>query len=320
MSNLLSSERCSISINFDGLGIVDFIGVSRAASGTAIAVPQLKIQLDAGNNVYNFHPDSVFVTHGHADHSFRLTHFVSRSKPPNFFMPRQMKSLAETYLLASQSLSNGAPLCFENYEVNHVSHGLSPGDEIKNISKNKSLKAMAIQCDHAATPCLGYAFYLEQKKLLPSLAGVDKKVIAEMAKSGNAVTEVIRKPLFMFLGDTTASVFDSSCNLNSAEKYIQEGWRVVFVECSFIDDEDYDNAVRTGHMHWQDLRPVVEMHPDVTFMLMHFSRRYSKSKVDDFFAEEGLPNVRLFIAPDCADDLSIFDVPNINSNVKESVV
>lgn len=314
MSNLLASGRCTISFNFEGVGDVDFIGVSRAASGTSIAVPQLKIQLDAGSTVLNYHPDSVFVTHGHADHSFRLTHFVSRSKPPNFFMPTQMKALAETYLLASQSLSNGSPLCFEHYEVNHVSHGLHPGDEIGNITKNKNLKAIAIECDHAATPCLGYAFYLEQKKLLPSLEGVEKSIIAKMAKSGEPVTELVRKPLFMFLGDTTASVFDTH-NPNSAEKYILEGWKVVFVECSFIDASEYDNAIRTGHTHWRDLRPVVESHPDVTFVLMHFSRRYSKIKVDEYFRNESLANVRLFIAPDATEDYFIYEVPNdSNSN------
>jgi ribonuclease Z len=316
MSNLLASERCHISFTFEGVGEVDFIGVSRAASGTSIAVPQLKIQLDAGSTVYNFHPDSVFVTHSHADHSFRLTHFVSRSKPPNFFMPAQMKTVAETYLLASQSLTNGAPLCFEQYEVNHVSHGLNPGDEIGNITaRNKSLKATAIKCDHAAMPCLGYAFYLEQKKLLPSLEGVEKSVIAEMANSGEPVTALVRKPLFMFLGDTTANVFSSShtgsSSSKSAEHFLQEGWKVVFTECSFIDDDEYENASRTGHTHWRDLRPVVVSHPDVTFVLTHFSRRYSKCKVDQFFAdEEGVDNVRLFIAPDANEDFSIFEVPN----------
>lgn len=318
MSNLMASERCCISFQFDGLGTVDFIGVSRAASGTSIAIPQLKIQLDAGSTVYNYHPEAVFVTHGHADHSFRLTHFVSRSKPPNFYMPAEMKSLAETYLLASQSLSNGSPLCFEHYEVNHVSNGLKPGDDIVNFTKNKNLKAVAIECNHAAMPCLGYAFYLEQKKLLSSLEGAEKSIIAGMAKRGEQVTEIVKKPLFIFLGDTTTSVFDAELNSNSAEKYLLEGWSVVFVECSFIDDSEYDNAVRTGHTHWRDLKPVVERFPDVSFVLMHFSRRYTKSKVDNFFADENVPNVRLFIAPDNADDFLIYEVPPPNhKNEKE---
>ena len=198
--------------------------------------------------------------------------------------------------------------------MNHVSHGLRPGDEIGNITKNKSLKATAIQCDHASMPCLGYAFYLEQKKLLPSLQGVEKSVIAKMAKRGEAVTQLVQTPLFIFLGDTTTSVFNSH-DPNSAARYLQSGWKVVFVECSFIDDSEYDNAIRTGHTHWRDLRSVIETYPDVTFVLMHFSRRYSKVKVDEFFKNEGFSNVRLFIAPDAADNFSIYDVPNDTAGI-----
>jgi hypothetical protein len=47
MANLLSEERCLTRYKFEKLGEIEFIGVSRAASGTAIAIPQLKIQLDA---------------------------------------------------------------------------------------------------------------------------------------------------------------------------------------------------------------------------------------------------------------------------------
>ena len=44
---------------------------------------------------------------------------------------------------------------------------------------------------------------------------------------------------------------------------------------------------------------------------MHFSRRYSKSRVDEYFLHEGLPNVRLFIAPDSPTDFYIFEVLNM---------
>jgi len=306
MSNLLSSERCKISFNFEGLGDLDFIGVSRAASGTAIAVPQLKVQLDAGNNVLNFHPDSVFVTHCHADHSFRLTHFVSRSKPPLFFMPQSMVALAESFLLASQSLSNGSPLCFEHYEVNHISRGVVGGEDLENVCKNRKVRVLTVDCFHAATPSVGYAFYLEHKVLLPNLKGLSKHEIGQLAKSGEAVTETIQKPLFMFLGDTTPQVFEST----STQSFLSNGCKVVFVECSFIEDEDYENATRTGHTHWRDLKPYIEKYPSVIFVLMHFSRRYTKDVVDDFFAKEDHPNIRLFIAPDDVKDLSIYEVAN----------
>mmetsp|Transcript_17309 Transcript_17309/g.18050 ORF Transcript_17309/g.18050 Transcript_17309/m.18050 type:complete len:321 (+) Transcript_17309:50-1012(+) len=297
MANLLAEERCITKFNFEKLGNIEFIGVSRAASGTAIAIPQLRIQLDAGMNVYNFHPDSVFVTHCHADHSFRLTHFVSRSKPPKFFMPTSMTDLVESYLFASQQLSNGSVMNKDDYDVNHHTIGTIGGEKLEGFSKNKDLGAYVINCDHGHTQSIGYAFYLKQKKLCRHLQGQDKSNISRMAKEGIQVTEEIETPLFIFLGDTTPNVFDSNYQ-NSAFTYLQLGWKVVFVECTFLSNDEIDNASRTGHTHWTQLKPVIESYPDVTFVLMHFSRRYKKTDVEEFFRNENIHNIRLFISPE----------------------
>jgi hypothetical protein len=60
MANLLEG-RCRIILNLDGFGPTEFVGINKVACGTLIAVPTMKIQLDAGNNVYNFKPDAVFI-------------------------------------------------------------------------------------------------------------------------------------------------------------------------------------------------------------------------------------------------------------------
>jgi ribonuclease Z len=306
MANLLCEERCSTKFKFDKIGVIEFIGVSRAASGTAIAIPQLKIQLDAGMNVYNYHPESVFVTHCHADHTFRLTHFVSRTKPPKFFMPISITDLIESYLFSSQQLSNGAVMSPNDYDSNHQTIGITGGQTISDFSKNKDLCAHVIDCYHGHVQSVGYAFYLKHKKLCSHLQGVDKSVISKMAKNGEVVTEECELPLFIFLGDTTPEVFESS-NPNSAFSFLQNGWKLIFVECTFLSDDELDNAIRTGHTHWKQLKPVVQSFPEVTFVLMHFSRRYRKCDVEEFFANElnrsaaedgggRISNLRLFIS------------------------
>jgi hypothetical protein len=50
-------------------------------------------------------------------------------------------------------------------------------------------------------------------------------------------------------------------------------------------------AAATKHTHWTFLRPIVEAHPQVTFVLTHFSPRFSTGQIADFFAAEALPNV-----------------------------
>jgi ribonuclease Z len=205
---------------------LDFIGVSRAAMGTAIAIPQLKLQLDAGMNVFNFHPDAVFVSHCHADHSFRLTHFVSRSKPPRYFMPSAMTELTENYLFSSQQLSAGVAFDKEGYEVNHISVGVQPGETLTDFCKNKQLGAHVIRCHHRDIPCVGYAFFIKYKALKSCYQGLDKKEIGQLAKSGENVTEEMELPLFAFLGDTTPDVFDH-VHPNSMHAFLEKG------ECSY---------------------------------------------------------------------------------------
>jgi ribonuclease Z len=295
MANLLSEERCITRFKFDKLGEIEFIGVSRAASGTAIAIPQLRIQLDAGMNVYNFHPESVFVTHCHADHSFRLTHFVSRTKPPNFFMPISMTALAESFLFSSQQLSNGSIMNSDDYELNHHTSGVTGGQDLTRFCKNKDLCAYVIDCHHGHTPSVGYAFSLKYRKLASHLEGVEKSIIARMAQNGEIVSEEKELPLFLFLGDTTPEVFNPT-NPHSADQYLRQGWRLVFVECTFISDDEVENAMRTGHTHWKQLKPIIENYSEVTFVLIHFSRRYHKKEIEEFFSHESVRNIRLFLA------------------------
>ena len=190
--------------------------------GTAIAVPQLRLQLDAGMNVYNFLPDAVFVTHCHADHSFRLTHFVSRTKPPRFYMPAAMIDMAELYLFSSQQLSAGIVFNKRDYEVNHVTVGVQPGECLTNFAKNKQLGAHIIGCHHRDIPCVGYAFYCKHKGLRPDLQGLSKQAIAQRAQLGEAVSVEVEVPLFIFLGDTTAAVFDPTLP-HSALPFLQRG-------------------------------------------------------------------------------------------------
>jgi len=57
------------------------------------------------------------------------------------------------------------------------------------------------------------------------------------------------------------------------------------VECSFIDNADLNRADETKHMHWDRLKPTVESHPDILFVLIHFSLKYKSIEIQSFFQE-----------------------------------
>lgn len=68
---------------------------------------------------------------------------------------------------------------------------------------------------------------------------------------------------------------------------------VIMVECTYVDDADAALAVRNRHVLWSKLRPATQRNPDVTFLLVHFSTRYSIERLKAFAV--GLdPNVHAF--------------------------
>ena len=101
----------------------------------------------------------------------------------------------------------------------------------------------------------------------PEFQGLAGPQLAALKKGGATITETVRQKKLTFLGDTTVEVFSDDSILKDLP--------VLFVECTFVDDEvSPEEAKQRGHVHWHDLRPVVESHPKTTFVLIHFSKRY----------------------------------------------
>ena len=169
-----------------------------------------------------------------------------------------------------------------DYERNHVSTVAEPGVTLSSFSRLKGLSTYVIECHHAHTPCIGFAFFQKHKRLREEFKSLSKVEIGNLARSGKEVSEEYDLPLFIFLGDTTLEVFSPSRPI-SVLRYIDAGWKLIFVECSFISPDEIGNSIRTGHMHWARLKPDVLAHPDVTFVLIIFSRWYKKEAVDKLF-------------------------------------
>ena len=66
---------------------------------------------------------------------------------------------------------------------------------------------------------------------------------------------------------------------------------VVIIECTFLEEKDLEKSVKDKHMHWKHLGPVIKQNPNVSFILTHFSLRYTHSFIIEFFKKEDLKNV-----------------------------
>ncbi|KAJ9132958.1 Nuclear ribonuclease Z [Coniochaeta hoffmannii] len=307
-------------------------GRSRAAWHTSFVVPELNLLLDAGLVVDKNRPKHIFLTHGHSDHTLLAPAFVKRSDPPDVFCPEEVREILDEYVRAKVLLNKGGVEIVSadedgeedeeegDFEGNghgglaqkvvketgisgqeidddddprpphlrtHKTYGLRPGDVVplRRLKGPVEITATAFACAHSV-PCLGYVFHAATPKLKPEYRGLPGPELRDLRLGGADLTAPHRVPVFAFLGDGTAET------LAAEPDWLREGVNVVITECSFLYPEHRAVAERTKHTIWEDLEPVVRKWKDTTFVVTHFSLRYSDEDVRRFFERlEGLGNV-----------------------------
>jgi len=269
------------------VGKFSLYGKSMGACTTGFHVKELAINLDAGAIVHTQRPEQVFVSHTHLDHVNRITHMVSRTKPPTFYVPLTTTTLVEKYLRTAQELTNNEEFKRdEDYQLNHIIVGVKGGEEISMKKGSQRYIIKTYDLCHSV-PCIGYGFSLVKKKLKPIYAGLPGSEIGKLRKEGVEVSDIKFKKLFLFCTDSTVEPFLTTPELLE--------YPVVIVECTFLDDDNLTKTQTSSHMHWNSLKPVVQKNPNVTFVLIHFSMKYSKKYIKEYFAKEEVKNVFIFV-------------------------
>lgn len=286
-------------------------GTSRAAWYTSFVIPQLNLLLDAGLCVNKSRPKHIFLTHGHSDHTLMTGAFIKRSDPPDIHCPIEMKKALDDFLLAKTLLNAGGHLSADDpeqinadpidelnaYEPNaseettappiipvkkrhwtltHDTYGVQTGDVVP-LRRTVDYTAEVFNCDHTV-PCVGYVFKVNSQKLKEEYKGKKGPELKQLRESGVEITAPHAAPVFAFLGDTTAAT------LAAEPQWLKDGIPVVITECSFLYEEHRRQAAKTKHTIWADLEKVVRKWPKTTFILCHFSLRYSDDDIRRFFA------------------------------------
>jgi ribonuclease Z len=91
--------------------------------------------------------------------------------------------------------------------------------------------------------------------------------------------------MFIYLGDTGKEIFEHQ-EWNKILEY-----PAIIIECTFILEDEKEQAIKTQHIHWDDLEPIVDKYNKNTFILIHFSQRYDNSEIKKFFSEKNRSNV-----------------------------
>jgi ribonuclease Z len=209
------------------------------------------------------------MTHSHDDHS-RDIFYMSKKEQMKLLVPVESVNFVRSYIKATHELND----CSEIRRPNDFELiGLKGGDTFEFTKFHVDV----FQCIHSV-PCIGYGFSEKRQKLKAEYKDLNGKQISELRKKGVVISEDCREKVFAFLGDTSIEIFDRNPELMR--------YKYVIVECTFLSgEEELQRAHRDGHVHWSQLRGVTMANPDVTFVLIHFSLRYSADEVRDFFRQ-----------------------------------
>ena len=97
------------------------------------------------------------------------------------------------------------------------------------------------------------------------------------------ITEEFVFKKFAYVCDTTIKVFDMNPTLLQ--------YPVIFIECTFLYEDDLEMASGKKHIHFTELRPYIEENPTTEFMLIHFSQRYKDAEIQEFLEPFNFPNL-----------------------------
>jgi ribonuclease Z len=260
-------------------------GYSRAAYRTGFYIEELNILLDAGNQSYNT-PKHIFITHTHGDHIANLPFTLINPEinsdefvKPIIYGPEKARKHINNYITAlftTNAMSDSQNLITQASETyTYKGYETAITDRI-NI-KNTDYDLQIFICDHGIST-VSYGFSSISNKLKHEFLGKTGIEIKTLRQSGTQITEEVPTKKFAYICDTSIKVLETHPEILD--------YPVVFIECTFLYPDELDNATKTKHIHWFHLRNYVINHPDTTFVLIHFSLRYTDQEILAFFGKE----------------------------------
>mmetsp|Transcript_19833 Transcript_19833/g.42557 ORF Transcript_19833/g.42557 Transcript_19833/m.42557 type:complete len:596 (+) Transcript_19833:154-1941(+) len=290
---------------------LSLIGLGRSADASAYFIPELGIALDAGLHVSSLKPKSVLLTHGHRDHIGALP--VHASYGALILVPKKIKKLVHNFLVAEAQLNYGE-ITTEEQTLEALGGfnlvGTTDGTRIM-LPKDKYMGSptpIGVNCLSAphkeGVPANSYGIFRQKQRLKKEYQGMSKSELGALLRTKRSagkdekeltITESYDEGILFYTGDTTITL------LRERWREICRAYKYIIHEATFLGppSSDLDSSVRAkGHTHYAQLHPWICAFPTRTFILVHWSLRYEKEEVLEFFRNNygGVPkNVVLWL-------------------------
>ena len=277
-----------------GSSQLTLMGWSLAALRTNFYVKELGILLDAGLSAPTFTINHMLITHCHSDHIANLPFHLYSYKPTDkiqIYVPKGIEThikdyIESAYLLSSHTFPEEENIKREELHLYRYFDLITvePGNNIPIQIKKVNYGLEIFKCYHSV-PCVGYGVYNVRKKLKEEYSKLSGKEIMELRKKGVDINYDYINKMFVYLGDTGKEIFE-----DEEWKKIVE-YPTIIIECTFILEDEKEQAIKTNHIHWNHIEPIVDKYNKNTFILIHFSQRYNNSEVKKFFETKNRSNV-----------------------------
>lgn len=258
-------------------------GFSVAGNRTGFIIPELKIMFDAGVRT-NKSIKAAFITHSHPDHTGELPFIIKCRYPKNVpvIMPAEAVGPIRKYEEAIQNMSTGTvdDLGDDVWNIQKIEPIVAINGTIMNLDCLKDMNIEVMPAYHTAQSH-GYGFSTVKTKLKQ---GIDKTKIMELKKQGANIFEQIETPQFVFYSDTTVKALE------------RDKWKkypVVIIETTAYPPLESDT--HGMHMHWNDIKPIIENNSSIYFILIHHSCSLKDEYLKEFQENSGIDNFEIWI-------------------------